>query len=374
MPRVLDLTPVCAAYGPRLLVEAGYDVIRIESPQGDALRRRGPFLPNVPVPEASADHQFLNAGKRSMTLDFTTAAGLEVLKTAVRTADVLIAALPLPVDREELAALNPELVIVGIEADDEEVLTIARTGLLAITGQPGERPAVPGAHVSYAIVGLHLALAVSAAMLARELSGGGRYITVSAAECLISMVEQAMVTYQSTGKSTERRGYRGAVTAVSGAFPCADGYWMLSVPPTPDGWRRFMEWMNDPVLADDETLTAESQRNARKELILDRIDQWSLRYTKQELVTEGQNRHIPSTPVSNPLELINDPQLVGRGFLRDIDHALLGRVRMPVGAIAAVKGRNIGRAPLLGEHSSELLQELGYSEQQRRVLAETGVV
>jgi len=372
--RVLDVGSVSAAYGTRVLVEAGYEVIRIEPPEGDSLRRRRPFLDGAPVPEAGADHQYLNGGKKSLTLDLATSAGKRILRDAVRTADVMIATLPLPIDEKALAELNPALVVVGVEEDGEELCTVARTGLLSITGQPGERPAVPGAHVSYAMVGLHVAIAVSAALYARELSGKGQRITISVAQCLVSMMEQAMVTLLATGKGTERRGYRGAVTAVSGAFPCADGYWMLSVPPTPAGWERFMEWMGDPVLADDESLTSESQRNARKDMILDRIDRWSLGFTKQELVNEGQNRHIPSTPVATPLDLINDPQLIGRGFLREIDHTILGKVRVPVGAIATVTGRAPARAPMLGEHSNEILQELGYSADDRRVLAETGVI
>lgn len=374
MTRILDLGPPSSAYGTRLLVEAGYDVIRVESPEGDELRKRGPFFDNVPPLEAGADHQFLNAGKRSFSLNLDTRAGRSILRKALTTADVLIAPWPLPIEEGELLEINPQLIVVGVREEEPELCTVARSGLLSITGRPGERPVVPGGHVSYALVGLHVALTVSAALYARELTGAGQVLHLSALECLMSMVEQPMVTYQATGRITERQGYRGAVTAVSGAFPCADGYWMLSVPPTPAGWSRLMEWMQDPVLAEDSSLESESERSGRKAMILDRIDQWSLPQTKEALVTEGQNRRIPATPVATSLELINDPQLVARGFLRELDHPLLGRIRAPMGAWATVRGRAVGRAPMLGEHSSELLQELGYPAEQRRIFLETGVV
>ena len=374
MARILDLAPPCAAYTGRLFAEAGHEVIRVESPQGDALRRRGPFLDGAPVLESGADHQFLNAGKQSLTLDLSNANGIEILMDLVRTADAILFDRSLSISEQSLVDANPALVLVGIRDDEPELSTVARTGLLSITGQPGETPAVPGAHVSYAIVALHAAIALSAALLVRQSKGDGQIITVSAAECLVSMLEQAMVTYTSTGKSTERRGYRGAVTAVSGAFPCADGYWMLSVPPTPDGWERFVEWTADPALRDNPDLSSESHRSEMKDFILDRIDQWSLSSKKLDLVTEGQKRHIPSTPVATPMELVDDPQLVGRGFLRELDHPLFGNIRVPIGAIATVQSGGPARAPMLGEHTGTILSELGYSEARRRLLAETGVV
>ncbi|MBD7939963.1 CaiB/BaiF CoA transferase family protein [Brevundimonas guildfordensis] len=374
MARVLDLTTETGAYAARLLVEAGHDVVRIEPPQGDSLRRRGPFLEGAPPLEASADHHFLNAGKRSLTLDLTVEAGRQILLRLVEAADLVVANLPLPIKVNDLMQARPGLIFIGIEGDGHELCTAARTGILSITGQPGERPSVPGAHVIQAVVALHVATTASAALYAKDQTAQGQKIIVSEAECLVAMMEQAMVTWTTTGKSTERKGYRGAVTAVSGAFACADGYWMLSVPPSGDGWSRFVEWMGDPRLGQDGALGSEASRNAEKENILETIDRWSASQRKLDLVTQGQGRHIPATPVNTPLELTNDPQLIGRGFLRDVDHPLLGTMRLPVGAIAALRGAAPVRAPVLGEHSREILCELGYSDEERRSLMETGTV
>ncbi|MEA1015753.1 CaiB/BaiF CoA transferase family protein [Sphingosinicella sp. LY1275] len=374
MTRVLDLTTQTGAYATKLLVEAGHDVVRIEAPEGDELRRRGPFLDGAPPLEAGADHHFLNAGKRSLTLDLEKEAGQQVFLALVASAELVVANLPLAVELERLFEARPDLIFIGIEGEGPELCTAARTGLISITGQPGQRPCVPGGHVSQAIVALHVAIAAAAALYAQEDHPQGQKIFVSEAETLISMMEQAMVTWTTTDRPTERKGYRGAVTAVSGAFECADGYWMLSVPPSGDGWSRFVEWMGDPALGQDGALDSEASRNAERDTILDVIDRWSLMRRKSDLVNEGQARHIPATPVNTPLELAADPQLIGRGFLRDIDHPLLGTMRMPIGAIAALRGTPPVHAPILGEHSREVLSELGYSDDVRRSLIETGII
>lgn len=373
MARILDLASANAVYGTRLLAEAGHDVIRVEVPQGDALRRQGPFVDGAPVLESGANHLFLNAGKRSLSLDLGSDSGKRIFIDLVRTSDVLVSSAPLAVEEDELFAANPDLIFINVASETGELYAVARSGLLSITGQPGERPYVPGGHVAFAITGLHVALAASAGLLAREESGGGHRIAISETECLVSMMEQAMVGYMALGKGAERMGYRGAVTAVSGAFPCADGYWMLSVPPSGDGWSRFVDWTGDPVFA-GENLQSEAHRNAQKEMLLDEIDRWSMGFSKLELVTQGQERRIPATPVATPMELLDDPQLIARGYLRNMDHPLLGAVRMPIGAIATVCGDVATRAPMLGEHTAEILRELGYSDEQRSALIEMAVI
>ena len=118
----------------------------------------------------------------------------------------------------------------------------------------------------------------------------------------------------------ERRGSRGAVTPISGAFPSADGFWMLSLGDATERWQTLMDWMQDPVLANDETLLAYEERLARRDMILDRIGAWATAYPKLEVVAEAQRRHIPSSPVNTSLELAQDAQLIDRRFLVEIDH------------------------------------------------------
>lgn len=373
MSRILDLTSHSAVYATRLLAEVGHDVIRVENPRGDEIRRLGPYLGNRLDLESGAYHQFFNAGKRSVTLDLTRNTQ-RIFFDLVRTCDLLVANTPLPFDEAQLLEANPSLLLVRVEDGEPELCAFARSGLLSITGHPGSRPVLLGGLVIYAATGLHVAVAAGAGLYVREQTGQGQVIDVSVRECLEELFEQAMVTYASTGKVTERRGYRGAVTAVSGAFPCVDGYWMISVPHTPEGWAKFMDWVRDPVLMADPSLADEAERNAKKDIILDRLEHWSKKFPKEEIVSEAQRRHIPASPVSTPLDLARDPQLIARGFLKEIDHRDFGRILFPVGALATARGTATKSAPRLGEDNEQVLTELGYSIEDCRTLFQSGAM
>ena len=149
-----------------------------------------------------------------------------------------------------------------------------------------------GGHAVYTATGGYTAVAAAAALYAQAINGRGQVVRVSVEQCLESLMEQAMLTYTAHGRATERRGLRGAVTAVSGSYRCADGYWMISVPSTPDGWASFVDWTQDPALMADPSLADEAERSAKQSFIFDRLEAWASALPKDELVTEAQRRHI----------------------------------------------------------------------------------
>ena len=374
MSLIIDLTAHSAAYATRLFAETGHRVVRVESPAGDSLRRTGPFLRNRPDLENGAYHQFLNAGKESLAINLKTSSGQKIFYDLLKKSAALIANLPLPLDQKALLNAQPNLVLTLVDDSEPELCAFARSGLLSLTGHPGERPVLLGGHVIYSATGLYVAAATAAALYVLQQTGQGQVVNVSVRQCLETLNEQAMVTYATTGKGTERRGYRGAVTAVSGAFPSSDGYWMISVPHTVEGWDRFMEWVQDPVLMADKSLADEAERDEKRDLILNRLELWSKRFPKAELVAESQKRHIPASPVATALELAEDPQLLSRGFLTQMDHPRFGPMMFPQGAIATVRGTRMKPAPTLGQHNAEILAELGYHESDHRALVECGAM
>jgi crotonobetainyl-CoA:carnitine CoA-transferase CaiB-like acyl-CoA transferase len=373
MARIVDLTTLSGAYGTRLLAEAGHDVVRVESPAGDAVRRTGPFLGDAPDVERGAFHQYLNAGKRSLTLNLETADGRAVLGALVARADALVATLPLSVGADALRAANPRLVLVQIEDATPELCAVARAGLMSLVGRPDGPPILVGGHIVYLLSGLYVGVAARMGLLQQQLAGAGSTTTVSVLECLETMMEQAMVEYTFAGNGTERRGSGGQITATSGAFPCQDGFAIVSVGGRGDNWRRFAEWLADPELADP-ALAAEEERQKRRELVQSRIRAWAAGLRKEELVTGAQERHLPSSPVSTTLDLVEDPQLVARGFLTPLDHPLLGRLLYPRGAIATAVDRPVAPAPTLGQHTAAILGELGYTAAEHASLVERGAV
>jgi CoA:oxalate CoA-transferase len=372
--RVIDLAGLAGAYATRLFAEEGHEVVRIESPGGDGLRRLPPFLGEKQDLEHSAYHQFLNTGKKSLALNLDSPAGQKIFLELLSQSDALVSDQALPFEDRFLFEANPKLVVTKIQDQEPELCAVARSGLMSLTGQPGQAPAILGAHVPSLAVGIYVAVATAAALLTFKKTGKGLLAKVSAREALESFVEQAMVEYSFSGTVTERRGSKGAITAVSGALPCKNGHWVISQIHRPGRWTKFMDWVQDPELASDPSLADEKNQHKRRDFIMDRLDKWAKRFTKTELVEEAQRRHFPASPVSTPLDLVDDPQLIARGFLKEIDHPEFGRIKFPEGAIATVLGNQLSPAPRLGEHNTEILTQLGYSADDRKTLISAGAV
>jgi crotonobetainyl-CoA:carnitine CoA-transferase CaiB-like acyl-CoA transferase len=355
-----------------LLAEAGNRVVRIEEASGDDVRRVGPFIREVFDLEHGTSHQFLNSGKESVALDPATQDGAEALRALLKVADCAIVTRPFCRDAAWFFEANPALALVEVDDVTNELCAYARSGLLSLTGHPGKAPVLLGGHASLSVIGLYVAVAASAAMLAASAEGAGQYAEVSAEQCLESLVEQAMLTYHTTGEVPERRGLLGMITAVSGAFPCADGYWMVSVPNDLKNWNQFMDWIDDPVLRADPSLAEGGKRQQNRDFILGRLSEWSKSHNKDELVVGAQTRRVPASPVATMLDLANDPQLVARGFLKTMDHPQLGQITFPMGTTAQTFGVSLTPAPTLGQHTASVLAELGYAPAEVQALVESG--
>jgi len=374
MARIVELSGLSGAYATRLFAEQGHEIVLVEKPERNDLRRLPPFLGEKEDLEHGAYHQFLNAGKKSLAINLDSPAGQRIFLDLLRQADVLIADHPLPLEERVLFEANPKLVLTKIVDIDAEVCAIARSGLMSLTGQPGKAPVMLGGHVPLLAVGVYVAVATASALLVRKKTGKRLVATVSMRESLETFVEQAMIEYSFSGTITERRGSRGSITALSGALPCKNGHWVISQINRPGRWPKFLEWVQDPELASDPSLAQEEIQHQRRDFILDRLRVWAERFTNTELVEEAQRRHFPASPVATPLDLVEDPQLIARGFLQEIDHPEFGRIKFPEGAIATVLGTQLTPAPRLGEHTAEILTELGYSETDRQALISAGAM
>ena len=372
--RVLDLTRQAGVYATRLLAEQGYDVVRVESPAGDGVRRQGPYLQGIPDIEDGAFHQFFNAGKSSVALDLTTSMGRDVFERLVRTSYAVVASTPFPFSEGELRAINPELVLVLL-TDDElpELCAYARSGLLSITGHNDRTPVLLGGHIIYAATGLWVTIAAAAALLVRKMTGRGQTVSVNIQQCFESFLDHAIENYLVRGTRVERAGALGSVTAVAGALPSSDGFWMLSLVDSLEQWRALVNWMEDPVLANDQTLVEYEQRRVRRKEILDRIAAWARGRSTVEIVYEAQRRHIPAAPVATALDLVEDEQLIARGFLVETDHPTYGTVQFPRGALATLGDCDVALAPRLGSANARILTDLGYTPAQCNLLFERNV-
>jgi crotonobetainyl-CoA:carnitine CoA-transferase CaiB-like acyl-CoA transferase len=322
--------------------------------------------------EHGAYHLFLTAGKKSLAIDLNSLPNQKLFLDLLSRSDILVTDDRLPFSEQLCFRANPKLVLTKIENDAPEICAMARSGLMSLTGQPNQAPMILGGHIPFLAVGAYVGVATAAALRSCKSSGRAVVATVSIQRSLESFVEQAMVEYSFSGTITERRGSKGAITAVSGALPCKNGHWVISQIHRPGRWAKFVDWVQDPELSSDPSLADEENQHKRRDFIMDRLHAWAKRFTKTELVEEAQRRHFPASPVSTTLDLVDDPQLIARGFLQEINHPLLGRITFPTGALATVVGAQLSPAPRLGQHNPEILRQLGYAVSETDVVNTAG--
>jgi crotonobetainyl-CoA:carnitine CoA-transferase CaiB-like acyl-CoA transferase len=369
---------VAAAYATKLLADLGADVIKIEPPdRGDVTRTRGPFPGGVPHPEKSGLFLYLNANKRGIALDVRTPAGQAVLDRLVARADLLVhdvhptAMAAHGLDWTRLAARHPALVMTSITPfgltgphasyRGADVVLWNAGGVATLNGEPG-RPELPPLKAfgdqSGFQAGLNAAIGSLGALFARLASGRGQHVEVSTQECLAAILELTFEFWP----------YCGLVASRLGAKPiqplcfmeCRDG-WIFICCVEEHQWRQFVEIMGRPEWAEMELFANRLARGANFDALQVFLQEWCREQSVQELYDAAQRRRVPFAPVSTMGDLLASPHLAARGFFATLAHPVAGNVTMP-GApykLGATPWTLRTPAPCLGQHTAEVLAELG---------------
>ena len=359
--RVLDLStgiggPVCA----KLLAQLGADVIKVEPPGGDPARGLLPFAGNRIGPERSGAFLYFNTNKRGITLDLEAADDRERLLSLVDGADVLVESFEpgelsaLGLDVAALQARNPRLVVTSITFFGQtgprqrwkgaEIVAFGMCGLMDTIGFRDDPPLKFGGNSVQYMAGLAGFTGALAALRHAELTGEGQQVDVSVQECGASSHFQALAQYAYLGTVMKRN------TAMM-VFPCADGWVGAQI--QPHHWRRFVELVGIPELADLGGSVVE--RSANADVIETLLLPWMLERPKTELYRIGQEAGLPFSFFANVADLEASPQYRARNALVEIDHPIAGTARYP-GPPFVMPGvsRVEKRAPLLGEHNAEV--------------------
>jgi crotonobetainyl-CoA:carnitine CoA-transferase CaiB-like acyl-CoA transferase len=388
--RILDLTSGSFGYTGRLLAGYGAEVVKVEPPEGDILRSWPPFANDEPHPERGVRHLHLSAGKRGITIDLEREQGRALLLRLVAEADVLVESFApgylagLGLSYDDLLKVRPDLVMASVThfgqdgpyADYEgaEIVSVALGGYLKLTGDPDREPVKPYDDLVVGQAALHATMAVITGIFHRDLTGEGDLFDVAAIDAALFLLGGPAQTYHFDHKVTHRNSTRllnpnPFFPYPSTLRPCKDGYIHAHGNyGHPDLLAVLME---DPSLDD---LMDQAMGNATE--IDEKMDVWLANYDKFEVVRRAQELRIPFTEVLTPVEALNDPHLKERGFFVDVEHPEAGTVRQP-GAAAFMtetpwKSR---RAPLLGEHTDEVLGDwLGLDADQITALREQGAV
>src|SRR6202167_5283760 len=401
--RILDFTHVQS--GPtctQLLAWFGADVIKVERPGvGDITRGQLQDVPNVD----SLYFTMLNHNKRSITLDTKNPKGREVLEKLVKSCDVLVENFaPGALDRmgftwERIQELNPRMIVASVkgfgpgpyeECKVYENVAQCAGGAASTTGFDDGPPLVTGAQIGDSGTGLHLALGILCALYQRNRTGRGQKVLAAMQDgvlnlCRVKLRDQQRLARHGVLKEYPqypRRAFGGAVPRAANASgggqpgsilkckgwehdPNAYLYFITQAPV----WKQICEvigkeeWITDPNYATPDA------RLPRLKEVFDTIEKWTVTKTKFEAMTLLNEHDIPCGPILSMEELANEPSLRATGTVVEVDHPKRGKYLTVGNPIKMSESpTEVKRSPLLGEHTDEVLIELGFSAEEVKAL------
>jgi len=397
--RVIDFTGELGPYAAKLFAGLGADVIHVEPIQGDPLRNIGPFYKNIPGKERSLQFLYYNAGKRGIVLDINKEKGREIFVKLCSTADVLFeSCVPgylesLGLSYDVLSAHNPRLVHVSItpfgtfgpyaKYPGSDITCSALGGFLYLAGVDNDKPVRAPDNQSYRMAEAYAAIGGAIAFYFAKKTGVGQHVDVSCIESVAMALENAAQYWDLEGKL--RRG-RGREAGTATVHPCKDGYVVIVaiMGKNKRMWDTFLEWMKKENVEgweefqDEKWIDPDYRRTEEAYEKFCRIfEGFTMKHTKQYLYESGQAARVAITPVCNGKDLFENPQLRYLNYYQTLYHEnLQGEVLYPGPPyrLSKLKWRLGNPAPTFGQHTYEVLKELGYKDEEIEALAKEEVI
>jgi len=361
---------VAAPFCSRQLADMGADVVKVERPgSGDPAR-----VYDAAIQGQSAYFAWLNRGKRSVALELADPGAREAFAKLLARADVFVHNLaPGAVERlglgyDALSPTHPRLVWCGIsgygpdgprrDSKAYDMLVQAEAGVISMTGTP-DAPAKVGISIADISAGLYAYSSILTALIQRGVTGTGERIDISMLECLAEWMSPQLSVWQGTGTAPARAGVRHNMVAPYGAYPCADGQVMLAVVNAAE-WRRFCNGViGAPGLAGDARFTTNTLRMVNRAALDELIEDRFRRHSCAEVLGWLNAADIPTGSVNDVPAVVAHPQLAARRRWTT--------AASPTGDLPALKPPHnlqsvtprMGAVPSLGEHTNEILSELG---------------
>ncbi|MDO9023469.1 CaiB/BaiF CoA-transferase family protein [Zwartia sp.] len=385
--RVLDMSRVRA--GPncvRLLADFGADVIRIEPPKG-VDPNEGMFAGN----REGGDFQNLNRNKRAMTLNLKKPGALEIMMRLVKTADVVVEnwrpdiKKKLGIDYESLAKVNPRIILASISGFGQEGPYAGRPGfdqimqgmggLMSVTGIPGQGPVRAGLAVADMSAGLYAGIGILTALLERERSGKGQWVHASLLHAQIAMMDFQAARYLNEGDVAGQAGNDHPTSTPMGLFEASDGVFNLGASGQ-GNWVRLCELMKHPEWIADPDFSNEKTRTVNRVRCNQILNEVFRTNTVEYWVEALNNAGVPAGPVYNVPQMFEDKHVKQANIskmVKDKAGKDKGFITQPA-VLSRTPADVVTTAPQWGEHTQEVLSEVGYSAEEIAKFQEQGVV
>ena len=387
--KVVELAQIMA--GPTcgmLLADMGADVIKVEKlPGGDDTRSYS----EPQVNGESAAFMILNRNKRGIAVNLKKPGGLEVVKKLLSGADVVTENYrkgtleKLGLGWEVLHALNPRLVYCAISGygrtgpySDKggfDLIAQGFAGLMSVTGEPGGPPVKSGTPIADINAGIFAALGIVSALLARQATGRGQMVDTSLMEAGIQQMYWQAAIYFATGVNPGPSGSAHILTAPYQAFPTADG-WINLGGANQSNWERIVKAIGMPELDADPRFKTNTDRMRNLKALVPILGDALKKKPSAHWISVFEAEGVPVGPVNRTSDMVADPHVKAREMVIEVDHPKAGRVKAighPV-KFSETRADQARPAPLLGQHTREVLKGLGYTDPQIEALAQEGAI
>ncbi len=385
--RVLEFTQVMAGpFCAMLLGDLGADVIKVEPPGGDTTRRMGQRQGME-----SAGYWAVNRNKRGMVLNLKDRRAQDIARTLVRRADVVVenyrpgVMAGFGLDYGRLKPEQPGLIYASVSGFGStgpyahkggfDLVAQGMAGIMSVTGEAGGPPVKCGIPVTDLGAGLFAEQAILAAYIHRLKTGEGQYVDTSLLEAGVALSVWESTQYFSTGGIPEPMGSAHRMSAPYQAIRCADGYINLGAANTRT-WEKFAQAIGRPELLDRPEYAEDGLRVQNRQQLTREIEAVTTRQPRSHWLAVLEESGVPCGPISNYAEVFADPHIQARGMVQEMNHPVGGSVRVlgPAAKLSETPVRLARRSPLYGEHTAEVLAEIGCTPAEIQELEKAGVI
>lgn len=384
--RVIDFTQMLAGpFCTQLLADQGAEVIKIEPVEGEESRGAGPFRPEDELRAFGGYFASVNRNKRSIGLNLKSPAARDIALKLVDSADVVVENYRAGVmDRlglsyETLRARNPKLVYAAIRGFGDprtghspysdwpafDVVAQAMGGLMQINGPDRDTPLKVGPGVGDLFPAALCAFGISSALLRATRTGQGQFVDVSMVDAVLALCERTVHQNSFQDKIPHPEGNRHPLLSPFGLFRAKDGFITLAAH-FDAWWAKLAMLIGRADLATDPRTATAAARVANNAFVYEQLELYTTQHTKKELAAVLGGK-IPFGPVNNIAEILEDPHFAMREMILKVDHPGLDRQVAVAGIplkMTETPGRIASRAPLLGEHTDDILREIGVGAEQ----------